>query len=433
MSLTDRGALPFATNARGDVALAWPNVRSVGRPPNWWYDSSVKVALGGPTGRIVTHTVWRRAHSLIASVTVALDARGELTVAWIEEPSSTGASNGSLTVRALYRTASGRWSAPQAVVRSGTAFYYAHLELAVAPGGEVLLTWNAGSAAGIDAAWRSPGHAFGAASIVSGSKNAAIFDPTPVFDPGGGAHVYGTGVTSTPRPAPPKPPPRTRGVMLSTAAHSHRFGAPVIIVPPPADGLVVSFSAPGQALAAWLREPYPYDSESPWGSPYARVMLHGSWSAPVALEPHSEGNVVTAVAGRGGGGSVGWLVGMPPRLPMMATADATGRFSGSSTPASDLVPVARDGAGDVVLQDILLPEEWRDGITSTSPISVSPVAIEPLAGGAPESSPLAPFVGTPLTLSLSAFATAEAFVGRGAALVWQNGATGQIAISTWRP
>lgn len=73
------GPAAFATDARGDAALAWRNFQKAGRPPTWWYDSSVQVALAGPTGPIVTHTVWQRTHSLIAGVTVALDARGELT------------------------------------------------------------------------------------------------------------------------------------------------------------------------------------------------------------------------------------------------------------------------------------------------------------------------------------------------------------------
>jgi len=428
------GPLPFATDARGDVAIAWPEFRPVGHPPNWWYDSSVRLASAGPTGRIVTRTVWRHAHSLIASVTVVLDAHGELTVAWIEAPSPSGSP---FTVRARYRSASGRWSAPQVVGRSRTAFYYARPELAVAPNGEVLLTWNAGSTVGVDAAWRSPGHPFRAASLVSHSQRALIFDPTPVFDPSGAAHVYGTNVTSAPRPAPPKPPPRTRGVMLSTRAHSHRFGAPVIVGPPAADALVVSFSTGTQALAAWLREPYPYDAESPLGTPYARVMLHGSWKTPVALEPHSEGSLVTAAGRNGGGGGVGWLVTSPggysPRGAMTATADATGHFSASTAPASGLVPVARDGAGDVVLQDIVLPEDLKLGITPSGPITASPV-VDPVTRGAPEPSPLAPFVGgTPLTLSESVFATAESPTGRRVALVWLNGLTGRVGVSTWRP
>jgi hypothetical protein len=222
----------FATDARGDVALAWLNVQKGGRPPNWWYDSSVQVALAGPTGPIVTHTVWQRTHSLVASVTVALDARGEPTVAWIDAPSP---SNGPHTVRALHRSPTGRWSAAQTVGHS-IAFFYAEPELAVAPDREVLLTWNAGSAVGVEEAWRAAGHAFGAASSVSRSKGAAILDPTPVFDPSGAAHVYGT-VECDGR--------ESRGVMLSTAAHSHHFGAPVVVAPAPAENLVVSFSAPG--------------------------------------------------------------------------------------------------------------------------------------------------------------------------------------------
>ena len=318
-----QGPLPFATDARGDVAIAWPDFRQVGHPPNWWYDSSVRLASAGPTGRIVTHTVWRRAHSLIskrhgcARRTRRADRRLDRSALAVELSVH---SAGALPKRlgAMVCAAGCRSKQNSVLLRSTDAGRgsqrrsTAHLER--------------GKHRGRRGGLALPGHPFGAASLVGHSQRALIFDPTPVFDPSGAAHVYGTNVTSAPRPAPPKPPPRTRGVMLSTGTHSHRFGAPVIVGPPAADALVVSFSAPGQALAVWLREAYPYDAESPWGSPCARVMLHGSWKTPVALEPHSEGNLVTVAASNGGGGAVGWSVGsptqLPPRRQMTATAEA---------------------------------------------------------------------------------------------------------------
>jgi len=413
----------LASDARGDAALVWREVRAAGHRPNWWYDSFVRVAFAGPTGAVVTRTVWGHAHTMIAGVTDALDALGELAVAWVEEPSGSG---GPITVRALRRSPAGRWSAPQAVGRSSTAFFYATPELAVAPDGEMLLTWNAGSAVGVKAAWSAPGHDFGAASVVNGSKAAAILDPTPIFDPGGAAHVYGT-VDCDGR--------NSRGVMLSTPAHSHHFLRPVVVAPAPAENLEISFSAPGRALAAWQHEECSTLEAGP-GSPYARVMLRGSFAAPVALDPHTSAYSVTPVAANAGGGSVAWLGELSAsRFPglMMATADTEGHFSIPSTPADGLVPVGRDSAGDLVLQDLLLEFEISQGTIPGAAAPASPVAVQPVAGAELEPSPLALITGTPPAGSVSSPFIAEAAIGRGAALAWRNGVTGKVAIATWRP
>jgi hypothetical protein len=417
------GPAALTTDARGDAALAWREFRKAGRPPNWWYDSFVHVAFAAPTGRIVTHTVWARGHSLIAGVTEAFDARGELSVAWVEQPSPSG---GPITVRALRRSPAGHWSATQTVGRSSTAFFYAKPELAVAPDGEMLLTWNAGSAVGVKAAWRSPGHDFGAASVVDSSKAAAILDPTPIFDPGGAAHVYGTVDCDG---------PKSRGVMLSTPAHSHHFLGPVVVAPAPAENLVISFSAPGRALAAWQHEDCSTLEADP-GSPYARVMLRGSFAAPVALDAHTSAYYVTPVAANAGGGSIAWvgepfLPGALPSL-MVVTAGMEG-VSTPSTPADGLVPVGRDAAGDLVLQDLLLELEITQGTTPGGAAPASPVAVQPIAGRALEPSPLAPITGAPPALSLPSSLIAEPGVGRGVALAWTNGVTGRVAIATWRP
>ncbi len=415
------GAAVLTTDAGGDAALIWRESRKAGRPPRWWYDSFLRVAVAAPRGRVVTHTAWGRSHSLIASVAATLDARGELTVAWVEQPYPSG---GPIAVRALRRSPVGRWSGAQLVGTSSTAFFFAAPELALAPDGEVLLTWNAGSAVGVKAAWRSPGHGFGPATVINRSKQAALLFPTPVFDRGGAAHVYGT-VGCDGR--------SSRGVMLSTLPHSHRFQAPVVVAPAPAENPVISFSAPGRALAAWQHEQCSTLEAGP-GAPYARVMLHGSWGAAHALDPRTTAYYVTPVAAGEGGGSVGWvgeadLPGARPGL-MLATAGPGGAFSAPSTPADGLVPVTRDGAGDLVLQDLLLDLELSQGSTASGAAApASPVALQPFTGAALEPSPLSPFAQT----SLSTFTTAQPPFGRGAALAWTSGVLGQVAIATWRP
>lgn len=411
----------LATDGRGDVALAWEGVVRRCSHSRCIYEGLVKVAFGRSTGPLVTRTVWRHASTEVYDVTVVLDARGELTVAWVDAYPNI---DGTRTVRAIYRTPAGCWSAVQAVGHSSQLnpllpVDYVDPRLAVAPDREVLLTWNARevfTAPGrLALAWRRPGHRFGPTAEYR-LNGAGMEDQTPIFDSGGAAHVYGA-VSNPPSYGPP------RNVMLSTAPHSHRFGAPLVVAPS-GGALVVSFSAAGQAIAAWL---------SPAGGPpslvYARVMLHGTLGAPVAL-PSDGTKAVTAVAANGGGGSVGWVpepASAAPYSVLVATADASGRFSLPSVQANRLVPVARDGAGDILLRE---PSVFSGSYSLAGTPFASPFAVQPASGGALQPSPL-PATQSPFAQPTSAtFATAEP-VGHGVAIAWPLG--NRVAVATWRP
>jgi hypothetical protein len=422
------GRPALATDGRGDVALAWVGAVRRCSHSRCIYGGPVQVAFGRSTGPLVTHTVWRHANAGAYGVTVVLDARGELTVAWVDAHPNI---DGQRTVRAAFRTPAGRWSAVQAVGHSNRLnpllpVDYVDPRLAVAPDRGVLLTWNAGEVFAprgrLGQAWRRPGHRFGPTAEYR-LNGAGMGDQTPVFDSGGAAHVYGV-VSYTP---PRQKPSRSNAVMLSTAAHSHRFGAPVVVAPS-GGALVMSFSAAGQAIAAWLN---PAGQLQPPASPYARVMLHGALGAPVAL-PSEGTKAVTAVAANGGGGSVGWVpepVSAAPDSVMVATADASGRFSPPSVQADRLAPAARDGAGDILLRE---PDIFSGSRSLGTPFA-SPFAVQPATGGALQPSPVpqSPFGQTG---QAAVFATAEP-VGRGAALAWPltwpSGS--KVAIATWRP
>lgn len=413
----------LATDARGDTAVAWTSERNAGSLQT---RAAVNVAFSGDGGRAVTHTLWRSSDAQVGTVAVALDARGELTVAWIDAPRGrNGATLGPHTIRAAYRTPSGKWSPTQIIGGSGP-FLGAELRLAVAPDREVLLTWVAhtSNAPGVAAAWRESGHRFGPDGAVSHAKSAMMEDPRPVYDSGGAAHVYGTVSCG--------PGIRTCATMLSTAPHSHRFGAPLLIAPAPAELPVVSFSAPGQALIAW--EAGDYESLEPYfAAPYARVMSGGSLSAPVALErgfPYTMSGV-NAVAANEGGGTVSWSA-MPAPYPssaqaMLTVGDASGQFSPPSVSSSGLMPELRDGVGDMLLTVARIgtpapPQGTPTGPEETSP---SPVAMQPAGGGPVQPSPtLMP------SASLVGVATAEP-LGAGAAVAWVTDST--LQASTWRP
>jgi hypothetical protein len=419
----------LATGARGDTALTWASESNVGRVQT---QAAVNVALASASGRLVERTLWRSSHAVVGGLAVALDAHGELTVAWIDTARGrNGVTLNPHTIRAAYRTPSGRWSPIQIISYSGP-FHDADLRLAVAPNREVLLTWVAHTknAPGVAAAWRKPGHPFGPDSAVSRAKSAMMGDPTPLFDSGGGAHIYGTvscggGI-------------RTCATMASTAPRSHRFGAPLLIAPAPAEFPVVSFSAPGRALIAW--EAGDYESLEPYfAAPCARVMIGESLSAPVALQPGSVSIVspVNAVAANGGGGTVSWSDTSPPSptsaRTMLAVSDASGHFSAPSVSPVGLMPALRDGAGDMLLTLGLIGPYAPPGGAPTGPAGTppSPVAMQPAGGGAVQSSPmpLPPTMLMPLA-SLAGVATTQP-VGAGAAVAWVAGA--KLEVSTWQP
>ena len=165
-----------AVNARGDVAVAWIHEgRSQGHAT-----LRVRAAIR-PAGaaRFSVRTLVARRDLAARGTAVALDARGELTVAWIEQASDNGRTHGRKTVRAAYRTPGGRWSRVQAIGRS-SAFNFATPRLAATADGTVVLTYNAhtNAAPGVAAAWRSRGRPFGSPQSVP-TDGQYLFDPDP--------------------------------------------------------------------------------------------------------------------------------------------------------------------------------------------------------------------------------------------------------------
>ncbi len=221
--------------------------------------------------------------------------------------------------------------------------------------------------------------------------------------------------------------------MLSARPHSHRFSAPVVIAPAPAQDPVISFGAQDRAIVAWKHTECSTLEPAP-GEPYARVLLGGSFGPSVALDAGSYTTRVVPVAATGGGGSVSWITTLGALAPstLTATADASGRFSPAAAPREGLAPVASDAAGDTALADLPHEEPSAVPLASGSATSASPVAVQPAGGGALEPSPLRWFAGAGPTPSFAFFATATASAGRGVALAWQTRA-GAASVATWRP
>jgi hypothetical protein len=372
-----------AINDRGDAAVVWTGGSPI----------TVNVTLLPAAGGSATHRLWRtRNGERSDSVSVALDQRGAVTVAWISGVSSTGHD----VLRAAHGALMGRWSSPQVV----SATMASSADLAVAPDRTVLLVWTNGpmdrrGSTGV--AWRTPPHRFGERRMLR--RPAAVWTPyiplgpaTAAFDARGTAYVSGG----------------CDGSVRIARSRRRRFGAPVAAAPGRVLSLSLSVSGAGSGLVSWIDSRCTGDvggEGSPRGSVWARAMRSGAFAAPVAVSPQPDQLGTRAIAIPGDGGVVTWpIFGVEP--PSGVSFDAAG-MPGMAGPTPDgLSPQAADGAGDLLLS----------GATGT-------LIVRPARGGAYEPGP--PGAGVVATS------------GRGFAVVWNPEPAGDLGarlrLSMWRP
>ncbi len=145
--------------------------------------------------------------------------------------------------------------------------------LAVAPGGEVLLTFNgwqgltsAGEPVGVAVAWRAPKHPFGRPQVLRKGPGGAV----PQFDRRGTAYLSGY----------------CNGFVLISRPHTRRFERTVVITRKPVHDFALSLSGAAHGLAAWTDEPCSFDAEGPGpplGPVFASVLSAGTFGKPLEL------------------------------------------------------------------------------------------------------------------------------------------------------
>src|SRR4051812_30015793 len=243
-------ATDLAVDRHGDVAVGWASRTAV----------EATVVEAGRAAR--TRRLWSTPRSSARGVAAAINPRGEATVAWVAGG----------TVRAAWRSAAGRWSAPR-VAGPGRE----DPRLAVAADGTVLLTWVAnGAGAGpgrVAVAWRAPGHSFGAPRILSRPRLVSTpyltVGAAPAFDAAGTAYLA----------AP------CDSVVRTARRHSRRFGSVVVVAPAPVLGFSLSVAEAGRGVASWVAGRCTADvatGDAP-GRPWASALRAGAFGAPVAL------------------------------------------------------------------------------------------------------------------------------------------------------
>jgi hypothetical protein len=393
------GASPvaLAVNASGDVAAVWAQDRPGAR------SAVVRALVRRGRGPARVRTLLRARDRAVTGLAAALDRRGELTVAWVDQELHEGRRAGAITVRAVHRTPPGSWSPVQAVSRT-SAYALAQPRLAVAPDGTVALTFNAGVRAtpGAGAAWRAPGRPFGAVRPVAGRDR--LQEPALAFDMRGRAHL--TGITGC------DDAQRSVGRHFTATTRTRRFREGTFVAPAPATHLRMALTGVGTAAFSWIRAGCS-TTEDLGGPVLARVLRDGALSAPVVLDGTSGRGLALAVA-TGHGAAVTWTGS--------AEGDPAGRVLASRIePFGSASPAAPPVGGWAVIAGT------RRGtrlVARLRPDGTGPperVAARAGRGGPPELAPIHP----------AALATATS--PSGGALAVADRSDRGLRVAVWRP
>lgn len=395
------GSPAVAVNARGDVAVAWASEQQ-----NAPAATVVRVAVRrGPEGGFSTHTLQHRRNWAIGGLAIALDGRGETTVAWVERASTRGLLHGHIAIRSAFRTTSGRWSAVQRITYT-SPFRHTFPRLAAAPGGRVLLAFNAGvkAAPGVAVARRRPGHAFGRIQSLNTGRRGYLFDLQAAFDKAGKGYLAGVRDCDTDHSA---------GVLFTAPTSVGRFTASRVVAPAPVRELHLALAGPGEGTLAWLATACS-TTEYHAGPVQTAALRTGRVTAPTSITD-APGFEISLSLGPGGTAEAAWTAS-PPEAPgggvRIARSDASGAFGSPFAPPAGLFAVAADAAGDQIVA-IAKPSNTRfpDRIGIRTPDGT--VAFAPLPSG-----------------RLFSIATV-APSGRGAAIATPTMA--RLRVATWRP
>jgi hypothetical protein len=382
-----------AVDGRGDVAAAW--VQEYGRTV------TVRAAVAANGRPATVRTLLRARDRAVRGLTTTLDGRGELTVAWVDQAVTRGLLHGPITLRAAYRVPSGRWSGVRAVSRL-SPFAYAEPRLAAAPDGTVALTFNAGvrAAPGVGAAWRTSGRPFGRVASVPTGRHRYLLEPALAFDASGRAHLAGTA-------------PDSRGVLFTATTRARRFAGPRTIAPAPASHVRYVLAGPGRALTAWVAAGASTTEDLSGAIRTARV-TDEAVGPPVAVNALPSTGLTLSGAPSGGGelAFTQFGPGFPAGEAVVARIGPDGAVSAAGAPADGWAAVTADRAGDQLVAPARPALSGPPGV----------IAARPAIGGTVETAPL----GGP-----AYFATASA--PDGAALAAARPTRRALRVAVWRP
>lgn len=389
-------------DASGDTAVAW--IASSEWPDG--YRMSVHLLVRAATGRVSARTVWSSDDARPRSLSVVIGS-GEATVVWDAYSQAEAMTS---VIRAAYGPLARRWPRAQTIARIPDEPSYPPIQwdqhLAIAPGGEVLLAYNAGRALphwkpeGAYVVWRTPQRPFGRPQLLRNAPGGAI----PQFDAAGDAYLHGF----------------CEGIVMVAPAHSHRFTRRLVI-PGPVLDFNLSLAGAGQGLASWIAGRCSFDAAAAnTPGPVLMSMLSaGSFGRPLELTlPSAEaGDAMPVLLSAG---VVSWVSTGHSRGAFTTQIGAAG-LPGPIEPAlENILPEAADGGGDVVFGPA-----WAFALNTPAVLTDSAPFIRPAGGGADEPAP--GFAGE---------IAVSAPIGRTVALVWSalpSSPGPGMYLSVWQP
>ncbi|HEU4977109.1 MAG TPA: hypothetical protein VFT50_18620 [Baekduia sp.] len=340
------GTPAVATDARGDVAVGWF------RLGHQRATTALRVAVRrGPQGRFATHTLLHGTGIALTGLALALDERGELTVAWVQRGALGGLElQGPTGIRAAFRTAGGRWSVARRV-STISPFTSALPHLVARPDRHVLLTFNAGipSAPGVGYAWRRPGRIFGRVrSLQTGSRPRGYF--LGGFDTGVDAagRVYVAGVRRCDSGA------GVAEVHVARRGHA-RLGPRRVLARGAARDLRLVVQPSDGATAAWLTAGCSTTELLPGAVRSSRVTAGGRSAAPPVTVAPAPATQLSLSGGASGTAELAWTTfgpTAPDGVVQIARMDAGGAWTAPLGPPDGWVSLAADAGGDQLVADL---------------------------------------------------------------------------------
>jgi hypothetical protein len=312
----------LAINHGGRVAVAFAR-------------GGIRVAIRGPNGGWEPTAEVSRTGAAVASPTVAVDASGDMIVAWLEATRGGPPLSGPYKIRAAAGDGQGHWGRPVTLGMSNH-FELAEPQLALNNRGDAVVAWRglrredpSGSTEAVMLAYRRAGHKFKRGRpIVEPLKPRTVYDHKVAIDRDGRVFVVWTSSEG----------PTVRYVMRRP---NGRFGPLRVLSRPPASRPQLAVAGDGGVVVAWRAADLDSEGEGlRYGPPWAIVRQgNGKWLPARQLSTVEVYSPLVA-ASEFGRAMVAWS---PPPNPDGITLAPNLRYSERNR-GGDLLP-EQDAAG----------------------------------------------------------------------------------------
>ena len=252
----------IAVNHGGRVAVAFPR-------------GGIRVAIRRPSGGWEPTAEVSRTNAAVASPSVAIDASGRITVAWLEASGGAPPLGGPYKVRAATGDGHGRWGRPVTLGMSNH-FELAEPQLAINNRGDAVVAWRglrkedaSGRTEAVLLAYRRDGHKFKKGRpIVEPLKERRVYDHKVALDAEGRVYVVWTTSEG----------PAVRYIMRRPGG---RFGPLRQLSGSPASRPQIAVAGDGGVLVAWRAADLDSEGEGlRYGPPWATLRrADGRWTA----------------------------------------------------------------------------------------------------------------------------------------------------------